>query len=103
MSTVIEASELQPGDLYRGVMLGAVERGQAYRVITARTYVAAKTYRVIEAVNVSTGNHASINLSSTTLVARLAPVDRRDVCAAIDSANDGDQFTVVLHDGEMWW
>lgn len=103
MGTVIEAAELQPGDLYRGVMLGAVERGQAYKVLTARTYVAATTYRVIEAVNVSTGNHASINLSSTTLVARLAEVDRRDVCAAIDGGHDGAQFTVVLHDGKLWW
>lgn len=103
MSTVIEAAELQPGDLYRGVMLGAVERGEVYRVVEARTYVAAVQYRVLEAVNVSTGNHASINLNSTTLVARLAPVDRRDLCAALDSANDGAQVSVVRHGGEWWW
>lgn len=104
MSTMIPATKLAEGDLYRGVGLGRVERGQVFRVVKVRTITTAASYRHIEAVNVDTGNRSSIDLRADVTVARLDYLGTaQDAAMAVRKMDEGDTLHLVRHNERYWF
>jgi len=102
MCEIIPADALEVGNLYRNTMFGGALRDETYKVTGVRTVRSVETYKVIDAINVRTGNRAAINLLKDVTVARLSQIERWQVDLLLDGMGDGQALHIVRHDGELW-
>jgi hypothetical protein len=104
MAEIISAADLSVGDLYRPVRgeLFPVVMDQAFAVTEIRQVTYVETYTVIEAVNCTTGNRASINLRNEVKVAKLERETLANLQDALLYIANGESIHIVRYDDAFW-
>lgn len=97
MGQIIQAAELQTGDLYRqySSLVGVVIR----RVTGRRTVKTAETYEVLTTEALDGGQRGEISLRADVTVERLESVNLMDLAGSMRYASVGEQFNVVYANG----
>ena len=106
MSTIIQASELEIGDLYVTYSaLGRDGAGEArVRQVTGhRTIRIAETYQVLETLALDGTRRGEMSLRADKSVERLDPVGSvGDLVMGLKYLPMGNQQLIVAHDGRLW-
>lgn len=98
MGTVIQASELAIGDLYR-VHVGPFggQPGMAIvRIVTnSRMVKTVETYQVLETTALDGTRRGEISLRADLAVERLNEISKAEIVAGLDYLPSGDQLNIV--------
>lgn len=101
MGTVIQASELTVGDLYReySSLVGPIIR----RVTGRRIVRTVETYEVLTTEALDGTRRGEISLRADVSVERLEPMQLDELTESMKYASFGEEFNVVYADQGFWF
>ena len=107
MGNMMQANELEPGDLYREFRPHSAAFGpggaHVLMVTGRRTVRYAETYQVLETTSIDGRNlRGEISLRTDQTVERLDRVDLREVTELLKVAQPGETVAATYYDGWFW-
>lgn len=106
MGQIVQASELETGDLYREYRAGnRLGPGGACvrRVTGSRTVRTVETYAVLTTTDVEgRGLHGEMSLRADLSIEKLDRVDIREVVEVLKIARPGETISATYCDGGFW-
>lgn len=106
MGTVIQANELEVGDLYRDYNSGSrlTPGGAIIRKVTgSREHTFTETYTVLETEDIEGRNlRGEISLRRELAVERLDEISEANIGSELRGMYPGDQLNIVYYDMRFW-
>jgi hypothetical protein len=105
MGTVVHASELAVGDLYRTYSaLGRDGAGEMFvrRVTARRTIKTVETYEVLDTEAVDLGRRGVISLRGDTVVERLDEILATEIHETLKVLCIGESLNITYDGGRFW-
>lgn len=106
MGTILQAAELEVGDLVREHRGGTpLSPGFAHvrKIVATRTVNVGQTYQVLQTEDVEgRGLRGEINLSGTLVVEKLDYIPLAEVESVLRNLKPGEQLNIVYADGKFW-
>lgn len=106
MGTVIQASELEVGDLYRAYRIPSrIEPGGSIirKITGARTVRTSETYRVLETRAIDGTQRGEISLRADISVERLDTAGTpAEIADTLSYMMPGEQLNIVYAEGRFW-